>query len=273
MLVSGVLSQIFALVSQYAGILSGYAASWILPVGIGALIVFAVKSALQSSGGQPPNLGGMVMVAAYLGLLTLVFTYWVSPAPGLGQSIGGFVPNECLRIGQFIGLQNYQQSITEMQTWAGTLEKPSIFSLAYIWWLWMQAGVAAYAVLTVFIMLGPIIIVGILECVGPVTLPFFLVPGMSWLPSGWIKCYVAYSLCIPLAWALIAIISGFIMPNFSTATQGSMLLAIPRFLISIVLLGIAVILLLFIPKIASHLTSGASGAGTEWISMVGGRIS
>ena len=256
---AGFLQSLYATVAQYAGILAGFSSGLVVPVGIGIVIVLCFRWVLSLSENRGFNPSGLIVLGIYLGILEGVLTYWVTPGPW-GFSMGGFIPNFFMSIARYIGLATYQQSIISLQTWAGGLERPSVFTLAYIWWGILQVSVVAYRCIAMAIIFGPMIIAAIHEIIGPVLLPFLFLPGLSWLGSGWIKSFVGYCLTIPVAWSVIAIISGIIMPNFQTAMGGSVGFDIARFFVSIGLMAVAVLTLLITPIVAAHITSGASGA-------------
>ena len=101
----------------------------------------------------------------------------------------------------------------------------------------------------------------VLLLVGPVFIPFFVVPKMDWLFWGWFKAFLQYSFYQVVASAFVYIFGKLLLAFFAIDTGGltveQWMTAFPAMFIFLL---IAIYGLLKIPALTNHLFSGAAGA-------------
>src|SRR5882762_8233836 len=129
---------------------------------------FGVKSALSSASGGP---GFRFDHFAEL-LLTIAFgfamiTYYARPIPGFGVSFHSLITNEGFALANQLNSGMLTDIFSRLDSIYFSLEVP-VIAFGYI--------AAAIAVL-----------------LGPVFIPFFIVPKMEWLFWGWFKAFLQYS--------------------------------------------------------------------------------
>ena len=161
---------------------------------------FGVKSALGAvSGSQGPafdfaGLANLLMLIAFgFGMLT----YYSHPIPGLGMSFSQLIVNQGLTLSNQLEHAMVQEVWDRLNSVYLGLELPALTML-----LNMQEAVryaltaffiiAAEAVMYAVIAFG-YVAVAIAVMLGPVFIPFFIVPHMEWLFWGWFKSLIQYS--------------------------------------------------------------------------------
>jgi TrbL/VirB6 plasmid conjugal transfer protein len=181
------------------------------------LVWFGIKAALSATQGH----GGfhfakfaelVLMISFGLGMLT----YYSTPLPGLEYSFSDLITREAIQLSAEIQTDNLQKisdSLTEAETELGT--PPGLFSLheeinyyvAYMSLVAMQAFVFA-------VIAYGYIATAVCVLVGPIFIPWFIVPRMDWLFWGWLKAFIGFSFYQVVASAYVFIFSKIVIGIF-----------------------------------------------------------
>ncbi len=122
---------------------------------------------------------------------------------------------------------------------------------------------AAQAIAIVVIAYG-FIATAVCVLVGPIFIPFFIVPKLEWLFWGWFRCFIQYAFYQVIAAAVVFIIGNLILgilnlqPNGSISTV-QLLGWFPVLLITFVA---SIYVLLKVPALTNHIFSGTSGGSS-----------
>ena len=147
--------------------------------------------------------------------------YYSTPIPGVGISFHNLVTNEA----QFLSGQIDQ---AQLQTWSPRLRisnpawtRPAgeIFLGTAIYVIVTILLAAAQAVAIVVIAYG-FIATAVCVLVGPVFIPFFIVPKMEWLFWGWFRCFIQYAFYQVIAAAVVYIIGNLMLGALAPPTRG-----------------------------------------------------
>jgi hypothetical protein len=96
--------------------------------------------------------------------------------------------------------------------------------------------------------------------VGPIFVPFFIVPKLDWLFWSWFKAFVQYSFIPVIAFAFLMIFERFIFQFLTTLPPGItedqyMLYAVQ----ALVIIGVFAVGILMVPSLTSSIFSGRGG--------------
>jgi TrbL/VirB6 plasmid conjugal transfer protein len=228
---------------------------------------FGVKSALASaSGGMVPalhydQLAGLLMTIAFgFGMIT----YYSHPIPGFGVSFYHLIIDQGLDLSNQLNHSIVQELWDRLTNLYWGMETPGLtialnilevlrYTITIICILAAQAAVFAviafgYVAAAIAVMLGPIFI------------PFFIVPNMEWLFWGWLKSLIQYAFYPVVANAYVFVF-GNLLIHFIDAHQppydGATILLL---FFPLVLLLIAFTFgILKIPSLVNSLFTGRSG--------------
>jgi TrbL/VirB6 plasmid conjugal transfer protein len=145
-----------------------------------------------------------------------------------------------------------------------SLEQPSVFNVSAIvgYFLVALAVTAARVVLLAVIAFG-LVATGVAVLVGPVFIPFFVVPQLDWLFWGWVKSLLQYAFYQAIAQAFVFVFGSFLI-SFLDAFP-------PPYTVDRLLVGgfhLIFLLLAFtygllkVPSLTSSLFSGRAGEST-----------
>ena len=132
-------------------------------------------------------------------LLVIAFGYamiafYESPIPGIGTSFSNLITDQTSYLASLLGarsIQNAQQSLSDL--W-NALEQPDAWSILanLLYWLMLIViGLAQFAIL--FVVSFGMIASAVCALLGPLFVPFFIVPTLEWLFWNWLKAFIQYS--------------------------------------------------------------------------------
>jgi hypothetical protein len=225
------------------------------------IVWFGVKNALASSdrsgGFHFANFAALVMMIAFGFAMT---QYYAAPIPGIGRSFYHLIIDQTSYLSDLLTgtqLQNASDAINQYQ---GQIQSPGLSdfsgSIAYIIDI---AILAVWKAVAIIITAYGFVAQAICILIGPIFIPFFIVPKLEWLFWGWLKCFMQYAFYQVIAAATMFVMGNLVIyvltqPPFLPVPDPVSLLT----LLIVVFLG-GVYALLKVPALTNHIFSGMSG--------------
>src|SRR5262245_38474563 len=235
--------------------------------GIATILVvwFGLRAAMTSA----EHHGGLHLASFVSLILTIAFgftmmTYYRQPIPGLGISFTQLLTDQPIYLARRLEATQVQRLSDRLNELYLSLEQPMLFNVSAIvgYFLVALAVTAARVALLAVIAFG-LVATGVAVLVGPVFIPFFLIPQMDWVFWGWLKSLLQYAFYQVIAQAFVFIFGSFLI-NFLDAFP-------PPYTVDRILVGgFHLIFLLFaftygllkVPSLTASLFSGATGQST-----------
>src|SRR5258706_6151608 len=236
------------------------------------IVWFGVKSALASASGHYgfhfDRFAGLLMTIAFgYGMIT----FYSRPIPGMGVSFYHLI------IDQGTNLANALNNgiVTELWTRLNSIyfgtEQPglsiTISALEIIRYAITILALAAAAIASCIVIAFGYIAAAIAVMLGPIFIPFFIVPKMEWLFWGWLKSLLQYAFYPVVANAYVFVFGQLLIhfvdshpPPYDGATLAVLFLPL-LFLLIAFTWGV-----LLIPSLVNSLFSGRSGESATPIS-------
>ena len=122
---------------------------------------------------------------------------------------------------------------------------------------------AARAIAIVVIAFG-FIATAVCVLVGPVFIPFFIVPKLEWLFWGWLRCFIQYAFYQVIAAAVVYVIANLILGIFHLQPKGtiSTVQLVEAFPVLFLTFFASIYALLKIPALTNHIFSGTAGGSS-----------
>jgi hypothetical protein len=230
---------------------------------------FGIKSALSSAG---RNQGFSFDNFASL-LLTVSFgfamvNYYSTPIPGVGTSFHNLVTDEARFLADRINQSELQTVVNQVSDFEARLDSPE-------WGDFL--GTAIYVVVTILLAACQAIAIVVIAygfiatavcvLVGPVFVPFFIVPKMEWVFWGWFRCFIQYAFYQVIASAVVYVIGNLLLGALALPPSGTLSTAqlIAWFPVLLITFLAAIYALLKIPALTNHIFSGTSGGSSAAI--------
>ena len=146
-----------------------------------------------------------------------------------------------------------------------TIQKPGLFEVSYaLIYLLILVAISALSIVIFYVISLGFIAQGICVLLGPVFIPFFIVPQMEWLFWGWFKALLQYSFYPVVAYAFIFVFSRMITnPKFTVWNNLSAEQAMSMIGPMLILFVGATLSIGKIPSIVNSIFSGAAGQATS----------
>src|SRR4249920_3457668 len=190
-----------------------------------------------------------------------MIVYYASPIPGFGESFSSLITNEALTLARLISGQSIQNAQQSLNTLWNSLEQPDAWSILanLLYWLMLIViGLAQFALL--FVVSFGMIASAICALLGPLFVPFFIVPTLEWLFWNWLKAFIQYSFMRVVANAFIFVFERFLSRYLQTLPPGmrfeEQLLYGVHAVMILVTFTVGVLL---VPSLTSSIFSGHSG--------------
>jgi TrbL/VirB6 plasmid conjugal transfer protein len=265
----GTLNNIFNFISQLLNLHGGQfvAIGQSMYTGLATIMIvwFGVKAALsaneRASGFHFARFAELVLMIAFgYGMIN----YYDTPIPGFGRSFYHLITDEAQYLTSLIGQTALDNAKSAIDAYWNQVPSPTVGNLtASLQYVLVLAIMSLWKFIAIAVNLFGPVAVAVAVLLGPIFIPFFIVPKLEWLFWGWLKFLIQYAF-----YQVIAAAVTFVMANLIVyALTSPPFVPIPSELGT--LLGLVIILflggayiLLKVPAMTNHLFSGTSGLST-----------
>jgi len=230
------------------------------------LVWYGVKSALGAAGGKHPfqfdNFASLLLTISF-GFAMV--NYYSTPIPGVGTGFHNLVTDEAQFLSRRIDEAQLQNVITQIADFETRMDSPTwgdvLGTAIYVIVILLLAG--AQAVSVVVVAYG-FIASAVCVLVGPIFVPFFIVPKMEWLFWGWFRCFIQYAFYQVIAAAALFVISNLILGTLRLPPAGvlSTVQLLAWFPVLLITFLASIYVLLKVPALTNHIFSGTAGGSS-----------
>jgi type IV secretory pathway VirB6-like protein len=230
------------------------------------VVWYGVKSALAAAGGRSPfhfdNFASLLLTISF-GFAMV--NYYSTPIPGVGVSFHNLVTNEAQFLASKIDQAQLQTVIQGVADFESRMDSPSwgdiLGTAIYVTVTVLLA--AAQAIALVVIAYG-FIATAVCVLVGPIFVPFFIVPKMEWLFWGWFRCFLQYAFYQVIAAAVVSVIGNLMIGALKLPPAGTLstVQLIAWFPVLFITFLASIYVLLKVPSLTNHIFSGTAGGSS-----------
>jgi len=227
---------------------------------------YGIKSALAAASGRSPfhfdNFASLLLTISF-GFAMV--NYYSNPIPGMGTSFHSLVTDQAQFLSGKIDQAQLQTVVAQIADFEVRLDSPTWGDLV---------GTAIYVIVTILLATAQAVTIVIIAygfiatavcvLVGPVFVPFFIVPKLEWLFWGWFRCFLQYAFYQVIAAAVVFVIGNLIvgalrLPPAGALSTVQLLAWFPILLITFVA---SIYVLLKVPALTNHIFSGTAGGSS-----------
>ena len=229
------------------------------------IVWYGVKSALAAGGRSPFHFDNFASLLLTISFGFAMVNYYSTPIPGVGTSFHNLVTNEAQFLSSKIDQAQLQTVIATVADFESRMDSPGWgdFLGTAIYVVVIVLLSAAQAVAFVVIAYG-FIATAVCVLVGPIFVPFFIVPKMEWLFWGWFRCFIQYAFYQVVASAVVFIIGNLITGALRLPPAGTLstVQVIAWFPVLFITFLASIYALLKIPALTNHIFSGTAGGSS-----------
>ena len=230
---------------------------------------YGIKSALAAAGGKHyfhfDNFAGLLLTISF-GFAMV--NYYSIPIPGIGVSFHNLITDEAQFLANRINQAELQTIVDRIGDFEARIDAPGVtdFLGMAIYVVVILLLAAAQAISIVVIAYG-FIATAVCVLVGPIFVPFFIVPKLEWLFWGWLRCFLQYAFYEVIAVAVVYIIGNLIIgvPTLQGTGTISTLQLIGWFPVLLITFVASIYVLLKVPALTNHIFSGTAGGTSTGI--------
>jgi len=233
------------------------------------VVWFGARSALSAASGKHTfefdHFASLLLTIAFGFAMT---HYYSTPVPGIGVSFHNLITDEAQFLANRINQAELQTIVDRIGDFEARIDAPGVTDflgmVIYVVVIILLAG--AQAVSIVVIAYG-FVATAVCVLVGPIFVPFFIVPKLEWLFWGWLRCFLQYAFYEVVAAAVVYIIGNLILGVLTLQGTGtiSTLQLIGWFPVLLVTFVASIYVLLKVPSLTHQIFSGSAGGTSAGI--------
>ena len=191
-----------------------------------------------------------------------LIAFYESPIPGIGVSFSNLVTDQAHVFANILDARSLELVFDHLDMLWGQFVQPDAWSILanLVYWLLLIVVTVAKVVALAIVAFG-LISSAVCALLGPIFVPFFIVPKLDWLFWSWFKAFIQYSFVPVVAFAFLMIFERFIFQFLTTLPPGiTEDLYLVYGLQALVIIGVFAVGILLVPSLTSSIFSGRGGA-------------
>jgi hypothetical protein len=190
-----------------------------------------------------------------------LIAFYESPIPGIGVSFSNLITDQAHALANRLEARSFELVWEHLDELWGHFLPPDAWSILanLIYWLLLLVVGIAKTVSLAVVAFG-LIASAVCALVGPLFVPFFIVPKLDWLFWSWFKAFIQYSFIPVIAFAFLMVFERFLFAYLTTLPPG---ITEDHYLVygvqALVVVGVFVLGILLVPSLTNAIFSGRGG--------------
>lgn len=181
---------------------------------------FGVKSALSSGeGGAGFRFSHFADLLLQTSFGYAMITFYSAPIPGLGISFRALITDQAQVLMTQMNMTHMEDLFSQLTGMEVMMPFPTVFEagqllrVAIVLVALLCAWIATYAIISY-----GYVALGVSSLLGPLFIPFYIVPHMEWLFWGWFRCFIQYAFYPVIASAYVFVFGNVLLRFFASHT-------------------------------------------------------
>src|SRR5258705_1701661 len=190
-----------------------------------------------------------------------LIAFYESPLPGIGVSFSNLITDQAHTFANILDARSLELTLDHLDELWQRFVQPDAWSILanLLYWLLLILVTLAKVVSLAVVAFG-LIASAVCALVGPIFVPFFIVPKLDWLFWSWFKAFVQYSFIPVVAFAFLMIFERFIFQYLTTLPPG---ITEDYYLVygvqALVIIGVFALGILLVPSLTNSIFSVRGG--------------
>jgi hypothetical protein len=187
--------------------------------------------------------------------------FYESPLPGIGVSFSNLITDQAHVLANILEARSLELVFDHFDELWSHFVQPDAWSILANLLYWLLLIVITLAkVLSLAVVAFGLVASAVCALLGPLFVPFFIVPKLDWLFWSWFKSFIQYSFIPVVAFAFLMIFERFVYQYLTTLPPGItedlyMVYGLQAF----VVVGVFSVGILLVPSLTSSIFSGRGG--------------
>jgi TrbL/VirB6 plasmid conjugal transfer protein len=190
-----------------------------------------------------------------------LIAFYESPLPGIGVSFSNLVTDQAHAFANILEARSVELIFQHLDELWNHFVQPDAWSILANLLYWLLLIIVTFAkVISLAIVAFGLIASAVCALLGPIFVPFFIVPKLDWLFWSWFKAFIQYSFMPVVAFAFLMIFERFIFQYLTTLPAG---ITEDYYLVygvqALVIVGVFAAGILLVPSLTNSIFSGRGG--------------
>src|SRR3989449_1855607 len=190
-----------------------------------------------------------------------LIAFYESPIPGIGVSFSNLVTDQTHNFANILDARSLELTFDHLDELWQRFVQPDAWSILanLLYWLLLIVVTLAKVISLAVVTFG-LIASAVCALLGPIFVPFFIVPKLDFLFWSWFKAFIQYSFIPVIAFAFLMVFERFVFHFLTTLPSGiTEDLYMVYGLQALVVIGVFCLGLFLIPSLTSSIFSGRGG--------------
>jgi TrbL/VirB6 plasmid conjugal transfer protein len=190
-----------------------------------------------------------------------LIAFYESPLPGIGVSFSNLITDQAHEFANILEARSLEMVFDHLDELWNHFVQPDAWSILanLLYWLLLIVVTLAKVISLAIVAFG-LIASAVCALVGPIFVPFFIVPKLDWLFWSWFKAFIQYSFIPVIAFAFLMVFERFIFQYLTTLPPG---ITEDYYMVyglqALVVVGVFSVGILLVPSLTSSIFSGRGG--------------
>jgi hypothetical protein len=225
------------------------------------LIVWKGIEIMLSGDSLGDHLFGFAKLLLFIAFGYALVAFYESPIPGIGVSFSNLITDQAHEFANILDARSLELVYDHLDELWQRFVQPDAWSILanLIYWLLLIVVTLAKVVSLAVVAFG-LIASAVCALVGPIFVPFFIVPKLDFLFWSWFKAFIQYSFIPVIAFAFLMVFERFVFQFLTTIPAGItedqyMVYGLQAF----VVIGVFSVGILLVPSLTNSIFSGKGG--------------
>jgi type IV secretory pathway VirB6-like protein len=207
------------------------------------------------------NMFGFAKLLLFISIGYSLIAFYEAPLPGIGVSFSNLITDQAHAFANILDARSLELVFEHLDELWGHFVQPDAWSILanLLYWL-LLIFVTLAKVISLAIVAFGLIASAVCALLGPIFVPFFIVPKLDWLFWSWFKAFIQYSFIPVVAFAFLMVFERFIFQYLTTLPQG---ITEDYYLVyglqALVIIGVFEVGILLVPSLTNSIFSGKGG--------------
>jgi TrbL/VirB6 plasmid conjugal transfer protein len=207
------------------------------------------------------HLFGFAKLLLFISFGYALIAFYEAPIPGIGVSFSNLITDQTHHFASVLEARSLELMFEHLDDLWSHFVQPDAWSILanLLYWLILIVLTLAKVISLAIVTFG-LIASAVCALLGPIFVPFFIVPRLDWLFWSWLKAFIQYSFIPVVSFAFLMIFERFVFNYLTTLPPGiTEDLYLVYGLQSLVVIGTFVVGILLVPSLTSSIFSGQGG--------------
>ena len=176
---------------------------------------------MLSNEGLGDHLFGFAKLLLFISFGYALIAFYETPIPGIGVSFSNLITDQTHHFASVLDARSLEMMFDHLDELWSHFVQPDAWSILANLLYWLMLIVVTLAkVISLAIVAFGLIASAVCALLGPIFVPFFIVPKLDWLFWSWLKAFIQYSFIPVVSFAFLMIFERFVFNYLTTLPPG-----------------------------------------------------